>query len=98
MQMTPARDWPCQASRMVIVNLQPTVKDGEASLVIRARTDEVMTKLAVALGGPLVVRPFKRAEAFVVKHVAAPSGGLVLEVVDPVGAPLGFVLSVQVWH
>ena len=26
MQMTPARDWPCQASRMVIVNLQPTIK------------------------------------------------------------------------
>uniref|UniRef100_A0A7R9YEQ7 protein acetyllysine N-acetyltransferase n=1 Tax=Pinguiococcus pyrenoidosus TaxID=172671 RepID=A0A7R9YEQ7_9STRA len=45
MQMVPARDLPCRAKRMVIVNLQPTVKDKKARLVIRAPIDEVMARL-----------------------------------------------------
>ena len=48
MQMTPARDWPCKADKMVIVNLQPTVRDDKAALVIRAPIDDVL--LGVMLG------------------------------------------------
>lgn len=36
--------------RCVIVNLQPTPRDGEADLIIRARCDDVLTRVAAALG------------------------------------------------
>lgn len=43
MQMVPARDLPLRAARLAIVNLQPTVRDSDASLVLRGDLDHVLT-------------------------------------------------------
>ena len=55
LQMSPAGDWPCEAGKMVIVNLQETVKDEDACLVIRARADDVMYELMKELKLPIPV-------------------------------------------
>lgn len=55
MQMRPARDLPCQAAKMVIVNLQPTVRDKKAWLTLRAKTDDVMYGVMKALQLPIPV-------------------------------------------
>lgn len=56
LQMCPARDLPCQADKMVIVNLQPTVKDEEAWLVVRAKIDDIMYGVMKTLDIPIPVR------------------------------------------
>mmetsp|Transcript_45028 Transcript_45028/g.101656 ORF Transcript_45028/g.101656 Transcript_45028/m.101656 type:complete len:225 (+) Transcript_45028:427-1101(+) len=108
MQMTPARDWPCEAGRMVIVNLQPTVKDAEAKLVIRAPIDTVMRGLVQGLEqsrleGPsqgLEVPRYERAEAFALSHrFESPRGrgdDWSLQIADETGSPCGFILHVTV--
>jgi mono-ADP-ribosyltransferase sirtuin 6 len=107
MQMTPARDWPCRARRMVIVNLQPTIKDDEAALVIRAPIDQVLSGVLAALQPRtpnLALSPFQRVETFVVSHERQEGGAqggrgddpFVLRVLDRLGAPLGFILNVKV--
>lgn len=55
MQMQPASELPCEAGRMVIVNLQPTQKDDEAWMVMRARLDDVMFALMAKLRIPIPV-------------------------------------------
>lgn len=57
MQMCPARDLPCQAGKMALVNLQPTVRDDEAWVVVRAKIDDVMWGVMQALKIPIPVRP-----------------------------------------
>jgi hypothetical protein len=84
---------------MVIVNLQPTVKDREAALVIRAPIDEVLGRVVHLLRNDhpgLVVPTFTRTETFVVSHGPMVSGGWWVRVDDPLGAPLGFVLNLEV--
>ena len=112
MQMTPARDWPCKADKLVIVNLQPTIKDDAASLVVRAPVDLVLERVMTELGE--TIPTFRRSETFVVSHsvrVSATginSGAAVVNsgdhsgckwklcVSDQLGAPCGFLLSVTV--
>lgn len=55
MQMCPARDLPCQAGRMVIVNLQETEKDEEAWMVLRGKIDDVMYGVMKKLHLPIPV-------------------------------------------
>jgi hypothetical protein len=57
MQMVPASELPCEAGRMAIINLQPTQRDDEAWLVMRARLDDVMFRLMSRLKIPIPVRP-----------------------------------------
>ena len=104
MQMTPARDWPCKADKLVIVNLQPTIKDHAADLVIRAPIDRVMALVMAELGED--IPPFRRSEKFVVCHelhgnqieggdaTAAAAATWTLHIVDECGAPCGFILEV----
>jgi len=85
---------------MVIVNLQPTVKDSEAALVIRAPIDEVLSRAVQMLRvdhPTLTVPAFTRTEPFKVSHgpVADGSNKWFLRVDDHLGAPLGFVVSVE---
>lgn len=56
MQMCPARELPCEAGRMAILNLQETVKDDEAWLVLRGRIDDIMWAVMRRLGIPIPVR------------------------------------------
>jgi len=39
-------------SKVVICNLQETAKDDEAAMIIRAKTDKIMSKLMEMIGGP----------------------------------------------
>jgi hypothetical protein len=85
---------------MVIVNLQPTVKDKEAALVIRAPIDRVLARAVQMLQADhptLTIPTFKRTEPFKVSHgpVADGSGKWWVRVDDHLGAPLGFVVSVE---
>jgi len=56
MQMCPARDLPCDADKMVIVNLQPTIMDDEAWMVVRSKIDDVLYGVMRALEIPIPVR------------------------------------------
>ncbi len=66
MQMCPARDLPLEAGRVALVNLQPTEKDEECDLVVRARIDDVLHGLLRELG--LRVPVYERREAFHLHH------------------------------
>jgi len=101
MQMTPARDWPLMAHRVVIVNLQPTIKDSEVHLVIHARIDDVMRDLMHRLGEP--IPEFQRVESFIISHTRLPphsacgaQQAVELRIGDALGAPCGFLLSVEI--
>jgi len=50
LRITPAGELPLLAKNFVIVNLQPTPYDKEATLVIRAKVDVVMSDLMNDLG------------------------------------------------
>ena len=104
MQMTPARDWPCKADKMVIVNLQPTVRDDKAALVIRAPIDDVLVGVMRHLSLP--VPPFERSESFYLRHQAGPAASAAsgaeglgapwsmiwaLHLADHCGAPCGYI-------
>ena len=101
MQMTPARDWPCQADRLVIVNLQPTVKDSQAALVIRAPIDRVLRGVVDGLEARgrargLRVECFQRREVVALSHRFDGGGSWTFQVADKTGNPCGFILHVSV--
>lgn len=66
MQMAPARELPCEAGRMVIVNLQPTEYDADCYLNVRARIDDVLHGLMRELG--LRIPVYERWETFHLHH------------------------------
>jgi mono-ADP-ribosyltransferase sirtuin 6 len=55
---------PCAGGKLVIINLQATPKDKKASLVIRARTDDVMRAVMAGLG--MAVPAYVRQDAVAV--------------------------------
>lgn len=64
LQITPACNMPLRATRrggkLAIVNLQRTPKDSKAALLIRARVDSVMARVASILG--IEVPPYVRSD------------------------------------
>mmetsp|Transcript_6095 Transcript_6095/g.7885 ORF Transcript_6095/g.7885 Transcript_6095/m.7885 type:complete len:176 (-) Transcript_6095:223-750(-) len=101
MQMTPAREWPCRAAKLVIVNLQPTVRDHLATIVIKAKIDDVMSLLIEELNKrspsrPIVVPPYCRQETFIIKHQIILEKQINFVLDDGSGAPCGFILAIQV--
>lgn len=99
MQMTPARDWPCRADKLVIVNLQPTVRDQMATLVIRAKIDDVMRMLISELNlssQSIHVPPYYREESFKVVTRPVSPHKFKLTIDDGNGAPCGYILNIKV--
>lgn len=74
MRVSPANKFPQMASDMVICNLQPTPLDHRASLVIRARTDEVMRRLLAKLEVPVQEHVEERRLLVGIRPVAKSSG------------------------
>jgi len=76
LQITPACNMPLRATRrggkLVIVNLQRTPKDAKAALVVRARVDAVMARVARTLG--VAVPPYVRVDRVRVRHVLLDGG------------------------
>ena len=72
MEITPACNLPLKAVRkggkMAIVNLQKTPKDSKAALVIRARVDDVMSRVMRMLG--MEIFDYVRVDRFVVETAA----------------------------
>ena len=69
LRVTPAADVPAETAGrggdLVIVNLQKTPLDDEASLIIRGRIDDVMTRVMAELGRSDEVLPFYESPAAV---------------------------------
>ncbi|CAM9384627.1 unnamed protein product [Ectocarpus sp. 12 AP-2014] len=72
LQISPSKDLPAKADKMVIVNLQKTCKDARAAIVIRAKIDAVMRCVMQELGIPLPV--YRRTETLVVSHTSSITG------------------------
>ncbi|KAG8466015.1 hypothetical protein KFE25_005585 [Diacronema lutheri] len=93
LQITPACNMPQRVTRrggkLAIVNLQRTPKDGKAAIVVRARVDAVMARVARALG--IDVPPYVRRDRVRVRRVLLECGRrseLRLASVHGVDAPL----------
>jgi hypothetical protein len=67
LQMMPAGELPCQAGRMAIVNLQATVMDEDAWLVLHGRIDDVMHAVMARLAIPIPVGDCHH-EAHCIRH------------------------------
>ncbi|KAJ1629391.1 hypothetical protein T492DRAFT_119492 [Pavlovales sp. CCMP2436] len=68
-----------RGGKLVIVNLQRTPKDAKAALVVRARVDAVMARVARTLG--VAVPPYVRVDRVRVRHVLL-DGGMRVEVCE----------------
>ena len=72
LRITPAADLPLKAKAFVIINLQQTPHDSQATLVIRARVDRVMTHLLNELNIPLLPEEIPASSGDTVAAAAAP--------------------------
>ncbi|CAM9116682.1 unnamed protein product [Discosporangium mesarthrocarpum] len=98
LQMAPSMDFPCEANKMVIVNLQATRKDKRATLVMRTTIDKVMKSLMEKLALPIPV--YHRTEKVFVRHTSIEEKGTkkrwTLSVGDEDGVCSGFISTVKV--
>lgn len=83
----------CAGGKLVIINLQRTLKDSKAHLVIHERTDHVMQQLAQRLNMP--IPDYVRKDSLIVRHeLRRPK----LCIGDPQRSNSHFFISVESSH